>query len=367
MQLQEVSQTKLPYSWNTVRSNSHSHSSPRHFSLKSMKLFAKFAKANPTTHPNSGIGYGCMGITSFYGAAMEEKDAMVLLKTVYDNGCRHFDTAELYRNDDPDKHNEKVLGRFLKTIPRDSYSVATKYWPENNSIYDYDNVKAHLKQSLERLQLEYVDLYYAHRVTSLEGGKEFAKAANKLKKEGLIKEVGLSEVSGKWLQTIHTEGGPIDAVQQEWSILTRSLEDELVPVCKANDIAIVAYSPLCRNLLVQKLETMPTDWRANLPRYKNYEQNKKFADQVHDMAVSLKATPAQVCLVWILQKASELGVSVVPIPGTTKAERAVGNINAVTFTLSSDQMLLLDGMAKDVVGERYTEDFMKNGLAIESQ
>lgn len=334
--------------------------------LCNMKLFAKFAKINPTTHPNSGVGYGCMGITSFYGAAMEENDAMTLLKTVYDNGCRHFDTAELYGNEDPNNHNEKVLGRFLQTVPRDTYSVGTKYWPENGT-YDYDTVKAHLVRSLERLQLDYVDLYYAHRVTSLEGGKEFAKAANKLKEEGLIKAVGLSEVSGKWLQVILTEAGSIDAVQQEWSILTRSLEDELVPVCKEHDIAIVAYSPLCRNLLVQKLEAPPTDWRADLPRYKNYEQNKKFADEVHDMAETLKVTPAQVCLAWVLQKGAELGVSVVPIPGTTKTERAIGNIQAVDVTLTSEQMQLLDGMAKDVVGERYTEGGMKNGMAIESQ
>jgi aryl-alcohol dehydrogenase-like predicted oxidoreductase len=332
-----------------------------------MKLFAKFAKTNPTNYPNSGIGFGCMGITSFYGAAMEEDAAMDLLKTVYDNGCRHFDTAELYGNEDPNKHNEKVLGRFLKTVPRDTYSVGTKYWPENSNIYDYDTIKAHLLQSLERLQLDYVDLYYAHRVTSLEGGKEFAKAANKLKEEGLIKAVGLSEVSGKWLQTIHTEAGPIDAVQQEWSILTRSLEDELVPVCKTYDITVVAYSPLCRNLLVQKLEEPPSDWRMDLPRYKNLAQNKKFANQVHDMAETLEATPAQVCLAWVLQKGVEFGISVVPIPGTTKPERAIGNIQSVDVTLSMEQMQILDGMAKDVVGDRYKETSMKNGMTIESQ
>ncbi|KAL3918002.1 MAG: hypothetical protein SGARI_007575, partial [Bacillariaceae sp.] len=194
-----------------------------------MKLFAKFAKSNPATHPSGGVGYGCMGITSFYGAALEDEASMALLKTVYDSGCRHFDTAEAYRNEDPEKHNEKVLGRFLKTVPRDSYSIATKYFPEEAKYYDYDRVKAHLTASLERLQLDYVDLYYSHRVTSVEGGMEFAKAAKKLKEEGLIKEVGLSEVSGKWLQKIHTEAGPIDAVQQEWSILTRTLEDELAP------------------------------------------------------------------------------------------------------------------------------------------
>ena len=330
-----------------------------------MKLFAKFTKTNPTVHPGCGLGYGCMGITSFYGAAMEEEAAMALLKTVYDQGCRHFDTAEIYGNEDPEKHNEKVLGRFLKTVPRDSFSVATKFFPGDKC--DYDTVKAHLQQSLERLQLEYVDLYYSHRVKNLQDGIEFGKAAKKLKEEGLIREVGLSEVNGTWLEQIHTSACPIDAVQQEWSILTRSLEEDLVPVCKKLDIAVVAYSPLCRNLLVQKLEAPPTDWRANLPRYLAMEQNKKFADQVHDMAETLKCTPAQVCLAWLYQKGAELGVCVIPIPGTTKAERAVGNIQSVDVTLSADNMKVLDAMGKEVVGDRYAESMMKNGMTIEHQ
>uniref|UniRef100_A0A7S3L109 NADP-dependent oxidoreductase domain-containing protein n=1 Tax=Amphora coffeiformis TaxID=265554 RepID=A0A7S3L109_9STRA len=328
-----------------------------------MKLFAKFAKTNPSVHPSSGLGYGCMGITSFYGDAMEEEAAVTLLKTVYDQGCRHFDTAEMYRNDDPTKHNEIYLGKFLKTVPRDSYSVATKFWPGE---CNYATIKEHLQQSLERLQLEYVDLYYCHRVTSLESGIEFAKAAKKLKEEGLIREVGLSEVSGKWLEQIHAAAS-IDAVQQEWSILTRSLEDGLVPVCKKLDIAVVAYSPLCRNLLVQKHEAPPADWRANAPRYQALEQNKKFAEQVHDMAETLNCTPAQICLAWLFQKAAELGVCVVPIPGTTKAERAIGNIQSVDVTLSSENMKVLNAMAKDVVGDRYPESFMKNGMTIEHQ
>ncbi|CAB9496303.1 Aldo-keto reductase yakc [NADP(+)] [Seminavis robusta] len=335
-----------------------------------MKFFAKFAKTNTALHPESGIGFGCMGITSFYNDVMDEDAAMVLLKTVYENGCRHFDTAELYgaEHKDTKNHNETYLGKFLKTIPRDSYSVATKFWPLPDGKYDYETVKAHLKQSLDRLQLEYVDLYFAHRVLTLEGGIEFAKAAARLKEEGLIKEVGLSEVSGNWLQQIHTKGGPIDAVQQEWSILTRTLEDELVPVCKANSIAIVAYSPLSRNLLVQKQEALPEgDARAIFPRYQNMEQNKRFANQVHDMAEKLNCTPANVCLSWLMQKAAQKGVSVIPIPGTTKLERAVGNINSVDVVLSAENMATLDAMANEVAGERYPDEFMQNGMAIETQ
>merc|ERR1712224_1022295 len=191
------------------------------------------------------------GITSFYGPAMDLPDAMDLLKKVYDEGCRHFDTAEMYGNDDPTKHNEVYLGKFFQTVPRDSFSVATKFWPTGTDC-GYDVVKEHLLGSLKRLQLDSVDLYYSHRVTSVENGVNFVKAAQRLKEEGLIKEIGLSEVNGSWLQQIVKESGvKVDAVQQEWSILTRSLEKELVPVCRKLGVTIVAYSPLCRNLLVQ--------------------------------------------------------------------------------------------------------------------
>jgi len=229
----------------------------------------------------------------------------------------------------------------------------------------------HLLGSLKRLQLDYVDLYYSHRVTSIEHGVNFVKAAQKLKEEGLIKEIGLSEVSGAWLQQITKQSGgiTIDAVQQEWSILTRSLEEELVPVCRQLNVTIVAYSPLCRNLLVQSTnDAPPTDWRADLPRYKAYEQNKKFASQVHAIAESLKCTPAQVCLAWLYQKAAALQVSVVSIPGTTKIGRAVGNIQSITnVTLLDENMKILDAMNDQVVGERYSDNFMGNNMTIESQ
>lgn len=208
-----------------------------------MKLFPKLALASTvgTDNHQSGLGFGCMGMTAFYGEAMSDGEALQLLKAVYDLGCRHFDTAEVYAAGD--KHNETILGEFFRTVSaRDSFTVATKYYPKGgDDDYEYDAVKRSLLASLQRLQLDYVDLYYAHRVLTLEGGLKFAATAKRLKEEGLIKEVGLSEVSGKWLKEIHTKGCPIDAVQQEWSLLTRNLEEELVPVCKEFGIPIVAY------------------------------------------------------------------------------------------------------------------------------
>ncbi len=333
--------------------------------IMTKKLFSKFAL--PSTfdkEKQSGMGFGCMGITAFYGASMPDDQALDLLQQVYDAGCRHFDTAEAYAT--PEKHNETLLGQFFKTVPRDSYSVATKYWPKEPT-YDYDTVKAALTNSLKRLGLDYVDLYYAHRVLSLDGAKEFGHTARKLKEEGLIKEVGVSEISPKWLRVVHTLICPIDAVQQEWSLITRHpIEEDLIPVCKELDITVVAYSPLARNLLATKVEATPDDWRAGLPRYaqENLEKNQNIADTVHAMAEKYHCTPAQLSLAWLFQKASQLGVSVVPIPGSTKLEHALGNLKG-TQVIISDPMDLntLEGLAAQVSGARANEQYMN--LSIE--
>lgn len=328
-----------------------------------MKLFSKFALPSTAGNGKSGLGFGSMGITSFYGDPMPEDKAMELLQTIYDKGCRHFDTAEVYTAENT--HNELVLGRFFKKIPRDSYTVATKFWPKDGA-YDYETVKASLTGSLDRLQLEYVDLYYAHRVLSLEGGMDFARTAKRLKEEGLVKEVGLSEVGGKWLKQINNIY-PIDAVQQEWSLLTRNLEDELVPVCKELDITIVAYSPLARNLLATKLEEAPNDYRAKHPQYskENLAANRKIVEKLEELAAKYNGTTAQLSLAWLFHKANELGVTVVPIPGSTKLSHAISNLDSTKIEISDEDTATLEGLAAQVAGARGSEGY--TGIAIEAQ
>lgn len=335
-----------------------------------MKLFA--AKALPTSTAGSGLGFGCMGISAFYGAAMEDSKALELLKAVYDGGCRHFDTAELYATEGS-KPNETILGEFFQTVPRDSFTIATKYWPSdtNPNVYEYDDVKAHLQESLKKLQMDSVDLYYAHRVRSVEGGIKFVKAAHKLKEAGLIKEIGLSEVSGSWLKQICSEAGPVDAVQQEWSLMTRTLEDDLAPVCKELDVTIVAYSPLSRNLLAKKVEGTfeQGDFRSNLPRYSKdaLEANNKIVDKIEELGKKHNASPAQVALSWIFHKANELGVSVIPIPGSTKIKNAENNMGSVKVELSDEDCKELESLSALVVGDRYAQWGMTNNMSIESQ
>jgi aryl-alcohol dehydrogenase-like predicted oxidoreductase len=335
----------------TQSTKHHSHNQP------TMNFFSKKALA-AAVGQGSGLGFGCMGITAFYGASMADDAALKLLQAVYDAGCRHFDTAEVYAT--KEKHNEDILGDFFKTVPRDSFTVATKYWPQDGQ-YDYKRVKTSLQASLKRLQLDYVDLYYAHRVTSLEGGLQFGATAKRLKEEGLIKEVGLSEVNGVWLRQIHAVT-PIAAVQQEWSLMTRSLEAELVPACAALGVTIVAYSPLARNLLASTTLTQaPDDWRATtVPRYaaENLAHNQKVTAQVHALAEKYDATAAQLSLAWLFHKAAALGVSVVPIPGSTKMAHATGNLGATKIRISDADLVVLEGLAVEVAGDRGTEGYM---------
>lgn len=192
-----------------------------------------------------------------------------------------------------------------------------------------------------------------------------------MKEEGLIKEIGLSEVSGGWLRQIYTQGGPVDAVQQEWSLMTRTLEKDMVPACKELGIAIVAYSPLSRNFLAKKVEIPKdkADFRADLPRYskENLEINNKIVDKVEELGKKHSASAAQISLAWLFHKAQELGVDVIPIPGSTKIKNASSNLGSVKVTLSTEDCKELEALTEKVVGERYQAAFMGNGMTIESQ
>jgi len=346
-----------------------------------MKLFAKSALASALSSPagsgngGGGIGFGCMSLTppfGMYGDPVPEPQALELLDAVYAKGCRHFDTAMGYQAsaEEGSPHNEAVLGAFFKTKPRESFSVATKYWPVENR-YDYQSVKSALLQSLDRLGLEYVDLYYAHRVKSLEGGIEFANAAQELKKEGLLKEVGVCEVCPSWLRTIHEKAGPIDAAQYEWNLLVRNVEDEIVPLCRELDIALVAYSPLAKNFLTPKQRKLerPDDWRAALPWYapENIQRNQQLADQLSELADSKKCSTAQLSLSWLLRKAAEYGVTLVPIPGSSNKQHAVDNLKAVDLDLSPKDMEFLDSLSSSVSGARAPDSYLKNTFEAQQQ
>lgn len=326
----------------------------------------------------SGIGFGCMSASGQYsnGVPLDEDGCMELFKGVYDAGCRHFDTAEVYKsgplNAPPSADtifNECQLRKFFATVERDAFTVATKYMPlvhENKS--DYETVRAALVASLTRLGLDYVDLYYSHRVLTCEQGVEFALSVGRLIKEGLVRNIGLSEIPVEWLVEAHA-AHPICCIQQEWSLLTREVEQFLVPTCKALGIGIVAYSPLARNLLTLPAERPQDTRRSTIPRYseEHFESNKKMLKQVEELAVGKGVSPAQFSLAWLVHKAQELNVTCLPIPGTAKLQHALDNIASVQIVLSPNDMTLLEGIAALSAGARESEKYlsitMERGLS----
>lgn len=282
----------------------------------------------------------------------------------------HTAAAEIYKSgnvfeDNPgDVWNEKQVGQFLRTVPRESFTVATKFFPHKWGLKcDYDTVKTALLASLERLGLEYVDVYYCHRITGLEGALEFVASVKKLQDEGLVRGIGLSEIIGSWLRQCHSVA-PIACVQQEWSLLTRNLEDELVPVCRELGIVIVAYSPLARNLLTGVVTEAPTDWRSSNPRYspENLEKNIALVKEVEAIAANHKCTAAQLALAWLFHKAKQLSVTVIPIPGTTKTKHAASNIQAAGVAISDADMGPLEEIGAKVAGERGDESYTDMGI-----
>ena len=325
--------------------------------------FASESQGKMAVAGSGALGFGAMGLTAFYGEALSDEAACDVLKACYEGGCRHFDTAEVYKSGE--NYNERVVGKFLKTVERESYTVATKYMPSlwSEDCSDFEKVRASLVASLERLGLDYVDLYYAHRVMSLEMALNFAECGKKFIKEGLVKRIGYSEITGDWLKKCHAVT-PVACVQQEWSLITRSLEDELVPVCRDLGITIVAYSPLGRNLLTGVVTEPPNDWRKNHPRYEpeNLKKNIDMVKQVKALADTKGCTPAQLSLAWLFSKAKDLGVSVIPIPGTTKITNLNSNLAATDITIEPSDMTLLENLASQVAGQRGNEDYMKRAF-----
>lgn len=208
-------------------------------------------------------GYGCMGLTAFYGAALEYEDGVKVLEKAYELGVTHFDSAEMYAGKNAageDRHNEVLLGKFLKKVGRDKVTFATKYFPgdEVKQACSEETVRATVEASLQRLEEPSIDLYYLHRIPSMDGLKSWMTTAKKLVEEGKIKYLGISEATPEEIRVAHAIH-PLTAVQQEWSLVVRNLEKDLVPTCRELGIAIVAYSPLCRGL-TSGLVKKPEDW-----------------------------------------------------------------------------------------------------------
>jgi len=312
------------------------------------------------------VGLGCMGMSDFY-APCDAETALRTLHEAYSLGYRHFDTADMYGNGE----NEKLLGRFLSELGtnRNDVLVATKVGikrldgPKPAIAIDSspEHVRAAVDASLQRLGVEQIGLLYLHRKSPNVPIEDTIGALAELVKSGKVRHIGLSEVSVDTLERA-LKVSPICALQSEYSLWSRDVENGMLDVCQRNGVAFVAYSPLGRGFLTGNFERPAQgsrDLRAFLPRFQgdNFDANMRLVDAVRDIASDIGATAAQVALAWVLAQADNIHV----IPGTTKSERLTNNFASLEISLSPAQLArLAEIFNQDAVkGERYPAEVLK--------
>jgi aryl-alcohol dehydrogenase-like predicted oxidoreductase len=306
---------------------------------------------------SSAEGLGCMGMSEFYGPA-DEAEAVATIELALELGVTMLDTADMYGMG----ANEELVGRAIADR-RDEVVLATKFGlvrdPENPTARGIsgrpDYVHRACDASLRRLQVDHIDLYYQHRVDSDVPIEETVGAMSELVEQGKVRYLGLSEASAETIRRAHAVH-PITALQSEYSLWTREVEDEVLPTLRELGIGLVAYSPLGRGFLTGRItstdELAPDDFRRSNPRFQgeNLTRNLAIVERVQQIAREHDALPGQIALAWLLAR----GEDIVPIPGTKRRAYLEQNIAAVEIELSDDDVRRLDEVGKPA-GDRYPD------------
>ncbi|MFF7228269.1 aldo/keto reductase [Streptomyces sioyaensis] len=317
-----------------------------------------------TGGPRVGVqGLGCMGMSFAYGPT-DAGEARATLERALELGVTLYDTADMYGMGE----NEKFLAPFLRAH-RDEVVLATKFAitldPQDPTKRIIRNDPAYIRESVEgslrRLGVDEIDLYYMHRRNPDVPIEESVGAMAELVAEGKVKHLGLSEVTGPELraaQAVH----PIAALQSEWSLFSRDIEQGVVPAAAELGVGVVPYSPLGRGFLTGAFvradkELTPDDFRRTQPRFTgdNAAANAALLEPVRSIAEAHGAMPGQIALAWLQQQATARGLAVVPIPGTRKRSRIEENAAATGIRLTAQDLALLEPIAGKVAGARYAD------------